>query len=194
MLPILSAISGPVYLQTSTHSSDLWPPLQNPGPDDSRGAAHKLKPGPSVHTHSGTSRLSGPEFMPPYLTLKELIEVSSNPSLTFPLVHIEFEFQHLTRPVGFVSKSLSETERNYATHDKELLSVIRGLAEWRHILEGTKHKVEILNDHQIWPTSTLLKTSIITKLAGPSTFLALIWNWYTILNVTQPSLMPSQDG
>ena len=52
------------------------------------------------------------------------------------------------RPVGFVSKSLSETERNYAIHHKELLSVIRGLEEWRHILEGTKHKAEILNDHQ----------------------------------------------
>ena len=52
------------------------------------------------------------------------------------------------RPVGFVSKSLSDAERNYAIHDKELLSVIRRLEEWRHILEGTKHKIEILNDHQ----------------------------------------------
>ena len=52
------------------------------------------------------------------------------------------------RPIGFVSKSLSDTERNYAIHDKELLSVIRGLEEWRHILEGTKYKIEILNDHQ----------------------------------------------
>ena len=39
------------------------------------------------------------------------------------------------RPVGFVSKSLSETEHNYVIHDKELLSVICGLEEWRHILE-----------------------------------------------------------
>ena len=51
------------------------------------------------------------------------------------------------RPVGFVSKSLSETEHNYVIHDKELLLVICGLEEWRHILEGIKHKVEILNDH-----------------------------------------------
>ena len=51
----------------------------------------------SVHTHSGTQWLSGPELMPPCSTLKELIRVSSNPSLTFPLIHIEFEFQHLTR-------------------------------------------------------------------------------------------------
>ena len=44
------------------------------------------------------------------------------------------------RPVGFVSKSLSETECNYAIHDKELLSVIRGLEEWQHILEiGRAH-------------------------------------------------------
>jgi len=50
-------------------------------------------------------------------------------------------------PVGFTSKSLSSAERNYEIHDKELLSVIRGLEEWRHILEGTKHTIEILNDH-----------------------------------------------
>src|SRR3979490_3006804 len=52
------------------------------------------------------------------------------------------------RPISFVSKSLSDTEHNYAIHDKELLSVIRGLEEWHHILEGTKYKIEILNDHQ----------------------------------------------
>ena len=50
-------------------------------------------------------------------------------------------------PVGFMSKSLSPAERNYAIYDKELLSVIRGLEEWRHILEGTKNTIEILNDH-----------------------------------------------
>jgi len=40
-------------------------------------------------------------------------------------------------PVGFASKSLSDWERNYEIHYKELLSIIRGLEEWRHILEGT---------------------------------------------------------
>src|SRR5467141_3687982 len=51
-------------------------------------------------------------------------------------------------PVGFTSKSLSSAERNYKIHDKELLSVIRGLEEWRHILEGTKHTIEVLNNHR----------------------------------------------
>ena len=51
-------------------------------------------------------------------------------------------------PVGFSSKSLNPAKPNYAIYDKELLSVIRGLKEWRHILEGTKHTIKILNDHR----------------------------------------------
>jgi len=31
------------------------------------------------------------------------------------------------RPVTFISKSLSDTERNYKIHDKEMLAVIRCL-------------------------------------------------------------------
>src|SRR5882672_9307338 len=51
-------------------------------------------------------------------------------------------------PVGFMSKSISSAKRNYEMHNKELLSIIQGLEEWRHILEGTKHTIEILNDYQ----------------------------------------------
>ena len=51
-------------------------------------------------------------------------------------------------PVAFLSKSLNEVERNYDIHDKELLAIIRALEEWRHYLEGTKHKFEIWTDHK----------------------------------------------
>ena len=51
-------------------------------------------------------------------------------------------------PVGFTSKGLDAAERNYKVHNKELLSVIRGLEEWRHVLEGTKYTIEIMNDHR----------------------------------------------
>jgi hypothetical protein len=51
-------------------------------------------------------------------------------------------------PVAFYSKSLSETERNYEIHDKEMLAIIRALDEWRHFLEGAPHKVEIWTDHK----------------------------------------------
>ena len=52
------------------------------------------------------------------------------------------------RPVGFMSKSLQEAERNYPIHDKEMLSVIRALREWRYLLEGATHPVDIYNDHR----------------------------------------------
>ena len=50
--------------------------------------------------------------------------------------------------VGFTSRSLSDTERNYEIHNKELLSAIWGLKEWRHILEETWNMIEILNNHR----------------------------------------------
>ena len=33
----------------------------------------------------------------------------------------------LWRPIAFISKSLSNTERNYEIHDKEMLAVVRCL-------------------------------------------------------------------
>ena len=47
------------------------------------------------------------------------------------------------RPVAFLSKSLNKTERNYKIHNKEMLVVIKGLENWRHLLEGTKFKFEV---------------------------------------------------
>jgi len=44
------------------------------------------------------------------------------------------------RPVAFLSKSLNEIERNYEIHDKEMLVIIRGTENWRHLLEGAKFK------------------------------------------------------
>ena len=45
-------------------------------------------------------------------------------------------------------KSLNKTERNYEIHDKEMLAVIRGLENWRHLLEGARFKFEIWTDHK----------------------------------------------
>jgi len=45
------------------------------------------------------------------------------------------------RLVAFLSKSLNETERNYEIHDKKMLAIIRGLENWRHLLEGTCFKI-----------------------------------------------------
>jgi len=52
------------------------------------------------------------------------------------------------RPVTFISKSLSDPERNYEIHNKEILVVVRCLEAWRHFLEGTVVKFEIWTDHK----------------------------------------------
>jgi len=43
---------------------------------------------------------------------------------------------------------LSSVEQNYEIHDKEMLAIIRALEEWRHVLEGATHLVEIWTDHK----------------------------------------------
>ena len=51
-------------------------------------------------------------------------------------------------PIAYLSKTLNDTERNYPIHDKELLSIIRALKEWRYLLEGHPRKLLILSDHK----------------------------------------------
>jgi hypothetical protein len=51
-------------------------------------------------------------------------------------------------PVAFISKTLSAAERNYDTHDRELLAIVRALEEWRHYIQGSPHMTTIYSDHQ----------------------------------------------
>ena len=39
-------------------------------------------------------------------------------------------------------------ERNYKIHDKVMLVVVRGLENWRYLLEGAKYKFEVWTDHK----------------------------------------------
>src|SRR5258707_12216832 len=51
-------------------------------------------------------------------------------------------------PITFISKGLSPAERNYDIYDKEMLTVIHALDQWRHYLEGAEHPVQVLTDHK----------------------------------------------
>jgi hypothetical protein len=51
-------------------------------------------------------------------------------------------------PVGFMSKSFNDIERNYQIHDKEMLAIIRALEEWRHFLEGAPEPFKVFTDHR----------------------------------------------
>ena len=50
--------------------------------------------------------------------------------------------------MAFISKSLSDIERNYKIHNKEMLAVVRCLEAWRQFLEGATEKFKIWTDHK----------------------------------------------
>ena len=52
------------------------------------------------------------------------------------------------RLVAYLSKSLNKTERNYEIYNKKMLAVIRGLENWRHLLEGTHFRFKVWTDHK----------------------------------------------
>ncbi|KAI0996221.1 hypothetical protein K3495_g11958 [Podosphaera aphanis] len=52
------------------------------------------------------------------------------------------------RPVAYHSKKLTPTECKYDIHDKELLSIVRSLEEWRGELTGLHEPFIILTDHK----------------------------------------------
>ena len=60
---------------------------------------------------------------------------------------MEYE-DRIWRPVAFLLKSLNKIERNYEIYDKKMLVVIRGLENWRDLLEGTKFKFEVWTDYK----------------------------------------------
>jgi len=70
----------------------------------------------------------------PDLDKKMWMEVDASDYATRGVLSMECE-DKLWRPVVFLSKLLNETERNYEIHDKEMLTIIRGLEAWRHFLE-----------------------------------------------------------
>ncbi len=49
--------------------------------------------------------------------------------------------------VAFFSKKIIPAETWYETHDGELLAIVEAFMTWRHYLEGCKHKVFELTDH-----------------------------------------------
>lgn len=51
------------------------------------------------------------------------------------------------KPIMFISRTLSKTEENYATNEKEMLAIIWALNSLRNYLYGTA-KVNIFTDHQ----------------------------------------------
>ena len=57
------------------------------------------------------------------------------------------EGKMLWKPVAFHSRKLNGPERNYETHDQELLAIMDSLTEWRHYLQGAMYPFTVITDH-----------------------------------------------
>src|SRR5258705_7351390 len=52
------------------------------------------------------------------------------------------------RPVAFFSCSLKGAEKNYNTHNKELLAIFKAFKNWQHFLEGSAEVIDMVTDHK----------------------------------------------
>src|SRR5258708_1617346 len=50
--------------------------------------------------------------------------------------------------VAFFSCSLQGAEKNYDTHDKELLAIFEAFKNWQHFLEGSAKVIDTVTDHK----------------------------------------------
>ena len=50
-------------------------------------------------------------------------------------------------PVAYYSLSFKGPELRYEIHDKELLAIVDAFKVWRHYLEGARHTVRVITDH-----------------------------------------------
>jgi hypothetical protein len=59
--------------------------------------------------------------------------------------------------VTYLSRTFSDTELNYDTHDKELMVIYKAFKAWQHYLEGTEVPIDVVMDHSFRADSDNLK-------------------------------------
>jgi RNase H-like domain found in reverse transcriptase/Reverse transcriptase (RNA-dependent DNA polymerase) len=92
--------------------------------------------------------VSAPILMFPDDTRPFRLEADSSDFATGAVLSQQSLADNKWHPIAYYSKSLNAVERNYEIHDKEMLAIIRALEDWRHFLEGARHKFEIWTDHK----------------------------------------------
>jgi len=91
--------------------------------------------------------MSEPVLAAPDLDKEMRVEADASDYATGGVLSMKCEDERW-RPIAYISKSLSNTEKNYEIHDKEMLVVIRCLEAWRHFLEDARIKFEVWTDHK----------------------------------------------
>jgi len=91
--------------------------------------------------------MTRPVLAAPDLDKEFRIEVDASNYTTGGVLSMKCS-DELWRLVAFISKSLSDTKRNYEIHDKEMLVVVRCLEAWRYFLEETTMKFGVWTNHK----------------------------------------------
>ncbi|OCB88663.1 DNA/RNA polymerase [Sanghuangporus baumii] len=53
----------------------------------------------------------------------------------------QLEDDEILHPIGYWSNTYQDAKNNYPVMEKELLAIVKALSNWRHHLEGAKHKI-----------------------------------------------------
>jgi hypothetical protein len=67
-------------------------------------------------------------------------------------------------PITFHSRTFTNPELNYDTHDEELLAIFECFKVWRHYLEGSQHRIIAHTNRTIGPNSCRSQSSRTTTL------------------------------
>ncbi len=79
-------------------------------------------------------------------TCKKVLKINASDFAVHTcLYQIEDEQQRL---IVYQSRKLSESEKRYEVHDKELLVIVKALQDWRPYLAGTEKSIQIYTDHK----------------------------------------------
>jgi transposase InsO family protein len=60
----------------------------------------------------------------------------------------QYDDDDILHPVAFFSRKHSLAECNYEIYDKELLAIVTAFKEWRPLLEGSLHPIDVISDHR----------------------------------------------
>ncbi len=79
-------------------------------------------------------------------TCKQVLKINASDfTVDTCLYQIKNEQQRL---IVYQSRKLSESEKRYEIHDKELLAIVKALQDWRPYLTDTKKFIQIYTDHK----------------------------------------------
>ncbi|CAJ0932319.1 unnamed protein product, partial [Ranitomeya imitator] len=91
---------------------------------------------------------SAPVLRQPDVSLPFQVEVDASEIGAGAVLSQRSSDGSVMKPCAFFSRKFSPAERNYDVGNRELLAMKWAFEEWRHWLEGARHRVVVLTDHK----------------------------------------------